>query len=124
MASRLPLLALAGTLAFSGVQARAKTLPQGAAAVTPLGGEASAVTYWVDGPEGFHVVTTVAVVDPGDADRQDPRAVVRLSTVLRPGQTQTVSVPGPAGSPPRAMLFRRLAAGVEVLAGGSEPLTN
>ena len=121
MALRLPLLALAGTLALSAGQGRAEPLPQGAAVVTPLGAEASAVTYWVDGPEGFRVVTTVA---SGDADRQDPCAVVRLSTVLRPGQTQTVSVPGPAGSPPRAMLFRRSVGGVEVLAGGSEPLTN
>jgi hypothetical protein len=123
MVSRLSLLALAGVLALS-VEARAATPAQGSAVVTPLGAGASAVTYWVDEPEGFRVVTTVDTVHPAEIGREDRHAVVRLSTILRPGQTQTVSVPGPAGSPPYAMRIRWLAGGVEVLAAGSETLTN
>lgn len=124
MVSRLSLLALAGALAFSGGQARAETPAQGAAVVTPLGAGTSAVTYWVDAPEGFRVVTTVAAVDHGQVGPENRHAVVRLTTVLGPDQAQTISVPGPAGSPPYAMLIRRLAGGVEVLAADPATLTN
>ena len=144
MVSRLSLLAMAGVLALS-VEARAadtqavdthltgpapdsttraETPAQGSAVVTPLGAGASAVTYWVDEPERFRVVTTVATVHADEVGREDGHAIVRLSTILRPGQTQTISVPGPDGSPPYAMRIRRLAGGVEVLAAGSETLTN
>ena len=89
--------------------------------MTSLGAGSSAVTYWVDGPEGFRVVTTVDTARPGEADQH---AVVRFSTVLRPGQTQTVSVPGPDGSPPYAVRLRRLVGGVEALPVGPESLTD
>ena len=146
MVSRLSLLALAGALALAGEaraadsqavdthraitglapdgQTRAETPAQGAAVITPLGAGASALTYWVDEPEGFRVVTTVDTVHPGEVGREDRHAVVRLSTILRPGQTQTISVPGPDGSLPHAMRIRRLAGGVEVLAAGAETLTD
>lgn len=124
MLSRLPFLAFVGALTVAAGQARAETPAQGAAVVTPLGPGASAVTYWVDGPEGFRVVTTVDTVRPDEAGREDRHAVVRLSTVLRPGQTQTVSVPGPDGASPHAMRLRRLAGGIEVLPAGPESLTD
>jgi hypothetical protein len=147
MVSRIPLLALAGALALAGgaraadMQATgpspattatsapggrlgAETPARGAGVVTPLGEGASAVTYWVDEPEGFRVVTTVAAVDTGGVGREDRHAVFRLSTILQPGQTQTISVPGPEGSSPFAMRIRRLADGVEVVAAAPEALTN
>jgi hypothetical protein len=124
MISRLSLLALSGALMLAGGQAHAEKPAPRAAVVTPLGARASALTYWVDEPEGFRVVTTVDTVHPGEAGRQDGHAVVRLSTVLRPGQTQTISVPGPDGSLPHALRLRRLADGVEVLAAGPETLTD
>jgi hypothetical protein len=146
MVSHLSLLALAGALALAGEaraadtqavdtylaitglapdgRTHAETPAQGAGVVTSLGAGTSAVTYWVDEPEGFRVVTTVDTAHPGEVGREDRHVVVRLSTILRPGQTQTISVPGPDGSPPYAMRIRRLAGGVEVLAAGPETLTN
>ena len=124
MVSRLLLLALTGALALAGGQARAEKPAQGAAVVTPLGAGASALTYWVDEPEGFRVVTTVDTVQPGEAGQEDRHAVVRLSTILRLDQTQTISVPGPDGSPPHVMRLRRLADSVEVLPAAPGTLTN
>ena len=86
--------------------------------MTPLGAGASALTYWVDEPEGFRVVTMVDTTSPGEVGREDGHAIARLSTILRPGQTQTISVPGPDGSLPHALQLRRLVDGVEVLAAG------
>jgi hypothetical protein len=124
MVSRLSLLALTGTLMLAGGQAHAEKPAQRAAVVTPLGAGASALTYWVDEPEGFRVVTTVDTIHPGEVGREDSHAIVRLSTILRPGQTQTISVPGPDGSLPHALRLRRLVDGIEVLAAGPETLTD
>ena len=105
---------LAAMLAAMGAApALAEQPDHGAAVVTPLGAGSSAVTYWVDEPEGYRVVTTVDAVAPGEADRH---AVVRTAIVLRPGQTQTISLPGPFGSAPSALEVRRLGDRVEVRA--------
>lgn len=91
---------------------------QGVRVVTALGASSSAETYWVDEAEGFRVFTTVRTLLPGDAGREDRHAIVRFSTILRYGQTQTISVPEPrAGSGgPSAIQLRRLADRVEVKA--------
>ena len=105
---------LAASLATTGTApALAEEPSQGAAVVTPLGAGSSALTYWVDEPEGIRVVTTVDTVQPGGADRH---AVVRSSIVLRPGQTQTISLPGPLGSGSSELEVRRLGDRVEVRA--------
>jgi hypothetical protein len=146
MISRLSPLAIAGTLALAGQAHAADTLPAntylaapglasdaqihsfradpGTGVVTALGTGASAVTYWVDEPEGFRVVTTIDTAHLGEAGGEDRHAVVRLSTILRPGQTQVISVPGPIGSPPSEMLIRRLGDRVEVRAAGPAVLTD
>ena len=124
MLSRLPLVALTGALVLAGGQAHAEKPATRAAVVTPLGAGASALTYWVDEPDGVRVVTTVDTIQPGEVGREDRHAVVRLSTILRPGQTQTISVPGPEGSLPHAVRIRRLADGVEVIRASAETLTN
>src|SRR5258708_1394166 len=51
------------------------------AVTTELGGNASAISYWVSESDGWHVVTTVDTVIErnGDAEKH---AVVRFSSVL------------------------------------------
>src|SRR5437763_861368 len=100
---------------------RPRAGPGPAGVVPPLEAGSSAVTYWVDEPEGFRVVTTVDTVQPGGADRH---AVVRSSIVLRPGQTQTISLPGPLGSASPGLEVRRLGDRVEVRAAGPAALAD
>ena len=97
----------------------AERLDQRATLVTPLGAGSTATTYWVDEPEGFRVFITVDVVQPGAAGQEDDHhAIVRSSIVLRPGQTQTVSMFDPDGAvPPSVIRVRRLGDHVEVQAG-------
>ena len=80
-------LAMAGSLGES-----PRAAAEGQAVVTELGGNAMAVTYWSNQPEGAVVVTTVDTVSAADADAEQ-HAVVRLQSTLQPGQTQEISVP-------------------------------
>jgi hypothetical protein len=99
-------LALAAAVLFSlacGTCAMAQSrdsVPELAGITTPLGANASALTYWVDAPDGRHVVTTVSSGDDGGT-------VVRFAATLLPGQAQEISVPGPAGSAPVALRISR-----------------
>lgn len=80
------------------------------AIVTPLGGKASAVTYFVRGDKGFQVVTTVdAAAGPEAAP-----AVVRVSSVLQPGQEQVLSLPGPVGHAGATLRIVRVGDRIEV----------
>ena len=69
-----------------------RAVREGHAVTTELGANASAITYWVSGSNGWHVVTTVDTVieQNGDAEKH---AVVRFSSVFLPGQSQWISVP-------------------------------
>ena len=85
--------ALAALLSAAGTtSAAAQRLDQGACIVTPLGQNSSAVTYWIDVPQGFLVVTTIDTVKAEEASDEEHHAIVRISMVLRPGQTQTVQI--------------------------------
>jgi hypothetical protein len=86
---------------------------EGHAVTTELGGNASAVTYWVSKSDGWHVVTTVDSVIGwnGDAGKH---AVVRFSSVLLPGQSQSISVPFAIGERQRVLRIRRLGDRIEV----------
>lgn len=86
---------------------------EGHAVTTELGANASAITYWVSGSDGWHVVTTVDTVieQNGDADKH---AVVRFSSVLLPGQSQLISVPLPIGEQLQVLRIRRLGDQIEV----------
>jgi hypothetical protein len=97
------------------VERPARTVPVGIA----LGDRTTALTYWVDEPDGFHVITTVDTVSPGGIDQEDHHAIVRFSTTIQPGEMQTISVPGPYGSPPHEMHIRRVGDQIEVLAAGA-----
>ena len=83
------------------------------AVTTELGPNASAITYWVSEPDGWHVVTTVDTVieQNGDAEKH---AVVRFSSVLLPGQSQLISVPFPIGERQQVLCIRRLGDQIEV----------
>lgn len=58
---------------------------------TKLGADCSALTYYIDEPDGFHVVVTT---QQGPTDRA---AVERFETVLAAGQSAAVSIPRGAG---------------------------
>ena len=75
-----------------------------------LGGNTSALTYWVDRVDGRHVVTTVDTVI-GDTEQH---AVVRFSAVLQPGQSQLVSIPASDAAQARALQIRYIGDDVEL----------
>ena len=108
-------LALAAALVTASfVTARASTaephgaVPQLAAVTTDLGNNATALTYWVDQADGFHIVTTIDTVVDGTASlAEDRHTVVRFSAPILPGQSQVISVPGPAGPQAQALRIRR-----------------
>jgi hypothetical protein len=90
-----------------------RAVREGHAVTTELGGNASAVTYWVSKSDGWHVVTTVdtAIGGNGEADKH---AIVRFTSVLLPGQSQLVSVPFAVGERAQVLRIRRLGDGIEV----------
>jgi len=102
------------TVAWRLQAAEPGVLGEGRAAVTELGKGASAITYWVNRPDGWHVVTTVDTVFGLDSDAES-HAVVRFSAVLLPGQCQLISVPGPIGEPQQVLRIRRRGDQIEVL---------
>jgi hypothetical protein len=85
----------------------AKTIGAGQAVTTELSGNAKAVTYWTDHSEGAQVVTTVDTVAAGDTDTEQ-HAVVRLQTVLQPGQAQEISVPLAVGEAQPVLRIERV----------------
>lgn len=86
---------------------------EGHAVTTELGGNAAAVTYWVNKSDGWHVVTTVGTVTAGNGDA-GKHAIVRFSSVLLPGQSQLVSVPSAIGERQQVLRIRRLGDRIEV----------
>jgi hypothetical protein len=85
-----------------------KTVGEGQAITTELGGNAKAVTYWTNRPEGALVVTTVDTVAAADTDAEQ-HAVVRLQSVLQPGQMQEISVPFALGENQPVLRIERIA---------------
>lgn len=84
-------------------------VPQLAGIATDLGHNTSALTYWLDEAGGAQFVTTIdTVTGSGVASSEDLHAVVRFSALILAGQSQTISVPGPAGSPPQVLRIRNL----------------
>ena len=86
---------------------------EGEAVVTELSANASAITYWVSEPDGWHVVTTVDTVIEQEGDAET-HAVVRFSSVLLPGQSQLISVPFAIGERQRVLRIRRLGDQIEI----------
>ena len=83
--------------------------------VMPLGDKARALTYWVSQPDGWHVVTTVNNVSD-DSTAVDAN-IVRVSSVLLPGQSQSISVPVAVGEAQPVLNIRRVADTIEIEPG-------
>jgi len=90
-----------------------RSVKEGQGVVTALGTDASAITYWVSQPDGWHVVTTVDTKHDVGSDTEN-HAVVRFSAVLLPGQSHSISVPVAVGEPQPELLIRRVADRIEV----------
>ena len=86
---------------------------EGQAIRTDLGNDATAVSYWVSQPDGWHVVTTIDSVGGRDTDAEH-HAVTRFSATLMPGQEQVISVPFPIGEPQQSLRIRRIGDRIEV----------
>jgi hypothetical protein len=66
---------------------------------TKLSERFSALVYYVDEPDGFHVVVTT------QQGARDKAAVERFETVLATGQSAEVSIPRAAGEAPARVVF-------------------
>ncbi len=89
------------------------TVREGQGVTTHLSANASAITYWVNEADGWHVVTTVDILI-GQTGDSGNHAIVRFSSVLLPGQSQTISVPVPVGERQQALRIRRLGDRLEI----------
>ena len=85
-----------------------KSVTESQAITTELGGNAKAVTYWTNLPEGMLVVTTVDTVSGAETDAER-HAVVRLQSTLQPGQVQEISVPLAPGETQPVLRIERVA---------------
>jgi hypothetical protein len=82
---------LGGLLATS--VASAAELREGQATVTQLAPNASAVTYFVDRPDGYHVIVTVRTGQDDGAGALHQPAAVRFTSRIVPGQTIDLAMP-------------------------------
>ena len=64
-----------------------------------LGEHSSALVYYINEPDGFHVVVTT------QQGARDKAAVERFETVLAAGQLAAVSIPRAAGEAPARIVF-------------------
>jgi hypothetical protein len=89
------LLAIAEALAIAGVvTAQAADIAPVTGHWTKLGEHFSALVYYIDQPDGFHVVVTT------QQGAREKAAVARFETVLAAGQSAAVSIPRGAGEAP------------------------
>jgi len=87
-------LAIAGA-----VTVQAADIAPVAAHWAKLGEHFSALVYYIDKPDGFHVVVTT------QQDARDKAAVARFETVLATGQSAAVSIPRAAGEAPEQIVL-------------------
>ncbi len=97
-----------------------KAVAEGQAAVTLLDENTSAVTYWVNESDGWHVITTVETLYGRDSYPMN-HAVVRFASLLLPGQTQQISIPSDIGEQQQMLRISRLDEGIEVTRISSAP---
>jgi hypothetical protein len=93
------LLAAAAFAVAGAVAAQAADIAPVTGHWTKLGADRSALVYYIDEPDGFHVVVTTR------QGRTSRAAVERFETVLPAGQSSTVSIPRGAGEAPARMLL-------------------
>jgi hypothetical protein len=106
---------VAGLIAANSARAANDNLDvgEGQAIRTELGNDATAISYWVSQPDGWHVVTTIDSVSGRDTDAEH-HAVARFSATLLPGQVQVISVPLPLGEQQLVLRIRRIDNRIEV----------
>jgi hypothetical protein len=99
---------LAGIVGLSfATMARAGELQPAQANVTSLG-DATVVTYYTAGADGFDLVATA------QADEDGSGVPLRFMATLMPGQRVVISVPQAEGQPPVAVEFARIGDRLEV----------
>jgi hypothetical protein len=106
--------ALLGATLLSAGPASATELREGQPAVTQLSPEASAVTYFVDRPDGFHVIVTVRTHHDAGADALHQPPAIRFSSRILAGQTIDLSMQEVAGSADTVLQITRRAERVAV----------
>jgi len=109
---RTVLCALATVLAL-GSAAAADEIREASAYPIELG-EVQGVAYYTVESDGLKVVATL--------EQTGGAAPVRVSTILAPGQTVTLSVPGATGAPAEEIAFVR--SGDAIAINRPEPATN
>jgi P pilus assembly chaperone PapD len=93
-------LLTAAALAIAGVVSiQAADIAPVAAHWAKLGEHSSALVYYINEPDGLHVVVTT------QQGARDKAAVERFETILAPGQSATVSIPRAAGETPAQIVF-------------------
>jgi hypothetical protein len=92
----------------------ATELREGQSVVTQLSAEASAVTYFVDRPDGFHVIVAVRTGHNTGSDALHQPPAIQFSSRILPGQTIDLSMPGTAGPADSVLEITRRAERVAV----------
>jgi hypothetical protein len=92
-------LATAALAIAAAVRVQGADIAPVAAHWTKLGEHFSALVYYIDQPDGFHVVVTTL------QGARDKAAVARFETVLATGQSAAVSIPRAAGEAPDQILL-------------------
>ncbi|MET1028594.1 MAG: hypothetical protein ABWY00_15610 [Dongiaceae bacterium] len=108
------MVALGLTAAIPGLQAAAQSdrpttarpLHEGEGVVTKVSDTVSAVTYWASESDGWHVVTTIDSVT-GQGSKAEQHAIIRVSGLLQPGQSQVISVPAAVNEPSPSLRISR-----------------
>lgn len=93
LSSRFVAPVLVGAALLGVTPASATELSVGQATVTQLSPKASAVTYLVDRPDGYHVIVTVTTEHNAGADALHQMPAVRFTSRILPGQTINLSLP-------------------------------
>ena len=93
------LLAAAAFAVAGAVTAQAADIAPVTGHWTRLGADRSALVYYIDEPDGFHVVVTT------QQGRTSRATVERFETVLAAGQSAAVSVPRGTGQAPVRILL-------------------
>jgi len=105
---------IVGAAMLAAGPASASELREGQSVVTQLAPNASAVTYLVDRPDGYHVIVTVRTAHDANADVLHQPPVVRFSSRILPGQTIDVSMLDAAGPADTVLEITRRAERVAV----------
>jgi hypothetical protein len=116
--------AIVGAALLGASPVLAQELKEGQSAVTQLAPNASAVTYFVDRADGYHLFVTVKTDHDAGADALHQPPVVRFTSRIVPGQTINVSVPDASGPADTVMEITRRADRVAVVTKSSVALTN